>query len=194
MCGMFYIEADDMTIEVVKVLESINREKLNKHASRDVKPTDYAPVITVQGVSAMQWGFTLPDRKIPIINARSETAAQKPLFAPSLQQRRCLLPASGYYEWDRSKNKYTIGRGSPIFIAGIYRPEDDRVTRICILTQSPTVSLSHIHDRMPVILHEEAAEKWLMGSLQPNNLHQYIPQGIVGHTHAAQISMFDGLT
>ena len=86
MCSRCYVEADDMTVEaddmtleIMQVIEEINRKKLKKHTGKDVVPTDYAPVITQQGITAMQWGFTLPDRKVPIINARSETAADKPL-------------------------------------------------------------------------------------------------------------------
>lgn len=80
MCGRYYVEADDMTLEIMQVVEEINRKKLNKHTGKDLVPTDYAPVITQQGITAMQWGFTLPDRKAPIINARSETEACLPLF------------------------------------------------------------------------------------------------------------------
>ena len=160
MCGRYYVEADDMTLEIMQVIEKINRKKLNKHTGKDVVPTDYAPVITGQGITAMQWGFTLPDRKAPIINARSETAADKPLFSSSVQYRRCLLPASGYYEWDQQRNKYTIGHGKPFYIAGIFRPEDDHITRFCIMTQTPVPALTHIHDRMPVILqHLERATR-----------------------------------
>ena len=79
MCSRCYVEADDMTLEIMQVIEEINRKKLKKHTGKDVVPTDYAPVITQQGITAMQWGFTLPDRKVPIINVRSETAADQPL-------------------------------------------------------------------------------------------------------------------
>ncbi len=72
--------------------------------------------------------FELPDRKVPIINARSETAADKPLVDSSVQHRRCLLPANGYYEWDAKRNKYTIDHGKPFYMVGILRPEDGQTT------------------------------------------------------------------
>lgn len=53
MCGRYYVEADDMTLEIMQVIEEINRKKLNKHTGKDVVPTDYAPVITQQGITAM---------------------------------------------------------------------------------------------------------------------------------------------
>jgi len=191
MCGRYYVEADDMTLEIMQVIEEINRKKLNKHTGKDVVPTDFAPVITRPGITAMQWGFTLPDRKTPIINARSETAADKPLFSSSVQYRRCLLPASGYYEWDQQRNKYTIGHGKPFYMAGIFRPEDDHITRFCIMTQTPVPSLAHIHDRMPVILQREAAKEWLNGSLPPQLALRHVPPGIIGRTDAAQMSLFE---
>lgn len=91
MCSRCYAEADDMTLEIMQVIEEINRKKLKKHTGKDVIPTDYVPVITQQGITAMQWGFTLPDRKVPIINARSETAADKPLFSTAAA---CFQPAA----------------------------------------------------------------------------------------------------
>lgn len=191
MCGRYYVEADDMTLEIMQVIEEINRKKLNKHTGKDVVPTDYAPVITRQGITAMQWGFTLPDRKVPIINARSETAADKPLFSSSVQYRRCLLPASGYYEWDQQRNKYTIGHGKPFYIAGIFRPEDDHIIRFCIMTQTPVPALTHIHDRMPVILQRDAAKAWLNGSLPPQLAFQHVPPGIIGRTDVTQMSLFE---
>lgn len=191
MCGRYYVDADDMTLEIMQVIEEINRQKLNKHTGKDVVPTDYAPVITRQGITAMQWGFTLPDRKAPIINARSETAADKPLFASSVKHRRCLLPASGYYEWDARRNKYTIGHGKPFYMAGIFRPEAGQITRFCIMTQTPVPALRHIHDRMPVILQRDAAKAWLNGSLPPELAFQHVPHGIIGRTDAAQMSLFD---
>lgn len=180
-----------MTLEIMQVIEEINRKKLKKHTGKDVVPTDYAPVITQQGITAMQWGFTLPDRKVPIINARSETAADKPLFSSSVQYRRCLLPASGYYEWDQQRNKYTIGHGKPFYMAGIFRPEDDHITRFCIMTQTPAPALTHIHDRMPVILQRDAAKAWLNGSLPPQLACQHVPPEIIGRTDAAQMSLFE---
>ena len=191
MCGRYYVEADDMTLEIMQVIEEINRKKLNKHTGKDVVPTDYAPVITQQGITAMQWGFTLPDRKAPIINARSETAADRPLFSSSVQYRRCLLPASGYYEWDQQRNKYTIGHGKPFYMAGIFRPEDDHITRFCITTQTPVSALTHIHDRMPVILQRDAAKAWLNGSLPPQLAFQHVPPGIIGRTDTVQMSLFE---
>lgn len=187
MCGRYYIEAEDMTPEVLRTVEEINRQHLNRTAGKDVHPTDFAPVITAQGTRPMQWGFRLPDRAAPVINARSETAAHKPLFAAPVRQRRCLLPASGYYEWDRGRSRYTIGCGGMVCLAGIWRPEGGE-ERFCILTQPPVEALQHIHDRMPVMLAGQAAQAWLAGQLPPEEAFRFVPPGVSGRTDAAQLS------
>ena len=106
----------------------------------------------------------MPDGKL-IINARSETAAEKPMFRDGMQQRRCLIPASHYFEWERrqrEKVKYAIKpTGSDmLFMAGLYRIEGNNA-KFTILTRMPADSISFIHDRMPVILPKEAMREWL---------------------------------
>ena len=113
---------------------------------------------------AMRWGYTLPDGK-QIINARSETAADKPLFRDGMLQRRCLIPATNYFEWEKrgkDRIKYAIREcDSPIlYMAGVYRIENGKPV-FSILTREPAESIAFIHNRMPVILHPEAKNDWL---------------------------------
>lgn len=102
---------------------------------------------------AMQWGYRMPDGK-RIINARSETIEQRPLFLDGIRQRRCLVPALHYFEWGRADHiKYAIrpaGR-SLMYMAGIYRMEEEGPA-FTILTRAPGEEIAAIHDRMPVIL------------------------------------------
>ena len=112
----------------------------------------------------MKWGYSLPDGKL-IINARSETAAEKSLFRDGMLNRRCLVPASNYFEWEkrgREKVKYAIRPvGRPIlYMAGVYRMEGGRPV-FAILTREPAEPIAFIHDRMPVILPAEALAEWL---------------------------------
>ena len=100
-----------------------------------------------------------------VFNARSETAAEKALFADGMKQRRCLIPADSYFEWEhlgKKKQKYEITpNGSAGFcLAGIYRIEQG-IAVFSILTREPAESISFIHDRMPVILPTAAASDWL---------------------------------
>ena len=95
MCGRYYVEADDMTLEIMQVIEEINRKKLNKHTGKDVVPTDYAPVITRQGITAMQWGFTLPYRKVRASMPAAKQRQISPCFhLPCSIAAACSQPAA----------------------------------------------------------------------------------------------------
>ena len=112
----------------------------------------------------MKWGYQLPDGKL-IFNTRSETAAQKGMFSDGMRQRRCLVPADSYYEWQKTgqkKQKYEISPSDldGFFLAGIYRVEQGRPV-FSILTKEPVESIAFIHNRMPVILPNEAMSDWL---------------------------------
>ncbi len=154
-------------------------------ASYNVAPTD--PVLAVAEHSGerllgtFRWGlipFWAKDRKIAArnINARSETAHEKPAFRDSFAKRRCLIPADGFYEWQRLPNgklpHFIHGAGdSPLAFAGLWSTwrdpagsddaGEDRVRSCTILTGKPNEMVSAIHDRMPVVLPENAWEAWL---------------------------------
>ena len=108
-----------------------NSDDLAKTSS-EISPSDCVPVVAnnknlIPSPFAMQWGYTLSDGK-KIINARSETAAGKPLFRDGMENRRCLIPAGNYFEWEKrgkEKIKYAIRPAdSPsMYMAGIYRLE-----------------------------------------------------------------------
>lgn len=112
----------------------------------------------------MEWGYYLSGRK-RIINARSETAAQKTMFADGIRQRRCLIPAQHYYEWERAdgrKMEYAIEPKNldSFFFAGIYRMEAGKPV-FTVLTRSAAEGIALIQKRMPVIPPGEAATDWL---------------------------------
>ena len=108
----------------------------------------------------MKWGYQLPGTLV--INARAETAAEKPLFRDSVRMRRCLIPSTGFYEWDNRKRKYlfTLPEEDALYMAGLYdrRGGEDCY---CILTTAPNGSMRPIHDRMPLILTGEQRRHWL---------------------------------
>ena len=115
---------------------------------------------------AMEWGFELEGRRV--INARSETAGEKPLFRESMASRRCLIPMSAYFEWEsrgKEKIKYRItpqGNG-PHCLAGLYRFEEKGPV-FTVLTREAAPEIAFIHPRMPVILPYAAREDWLSGA------------------------------
>ena len=118
---------------------------------------------------AIRWGFTWSGTLL--INARSETAAQKSVFRESMERRHCLIPASCYYEWakyEKERVKYAIGAGKLIYLAGLYRMEDTGPV-FTILTREPAEKVAFVHDRMPVILPTEAHAVWLGHNAEPTN-------------------------
>ena len=169
MCGRYYIAEDDAAEELRQIIEAVNRRSTDVKTSGEVRPGDTVPVLanspTLQpGAYAMHWGYTLPDGKL-LFNARSETTADKALFQDGMTQRRCLIPATCYFEWEhrgKEKIKYAIApEGSQmLYLAGIYRKEGNRAA-CTILTREPAESIAFIHNRMPVILPAEAVRDWL---------------------------------
>ena len=172
MCGRFYIAEEDKAEELQRIIDLMNRKYNGNPAVKtqgEIRPTDI--IMTVangqsmqQGVFAMRWGYTMPDGK-PMFNARSETAAMKPMFSDGMKQRRCLIPATCYFEWEKrgdQKIKHAIatqGR-EMIYLAGIYRREGNQAA-CSILTREAAECVAHIHHRMPVILPKEAIPDWL---------------------------------
>jgi putative SOS response-associated peptidase YedK len=172
MCGRYYVEAED-TEELRDVIAEARAgaPQGSKLKTGEIFPSDIAPVI-VGGdggntrALAMKWGFPRAGGGL-IINARSETAHEKALFRDSARGRRCLIPASRYFEWRRlpaGKEKYAIrqaGAGA-MYLAGLYMA-DRNAGGACfvILTRPAAESIAFIHDRMPVILPKERLGDWL---------------------------------
>ena len=132
----------------------------------DVNPTDSAVTISASesGIRAskMKWGFRDPYHNSLVINARSETAPEKQMFAESMRDRRCIIPASGYYEWDSARARYRFSRpdGGLVLLAGFYRKEtgEDHYT---ILTTEANECMASVHPRMPVTIEKYEIRDWL---------------------------------
>jgi len=117
-------------------------------------------------------GWVKDPREFPLlINARAETMVDKPAFRDALKHGRCILPASGYYEWhtnpDKSKQPYyiTLTDDKPMALAGLYAtwmgPNGEEIDSVATITVPTNGQLSEIHDRMPLILEGEAIDDWL---------------------------------
>lgn len=172
MCGRFYIAEEDPTDDLIRIIEEVNRRysgAVDIRTGGEVSPGDTVPVWAnsrklIPGAFAMRWGYAMPDGKL-MFNARSETAAEKSMFRDGMAQRRCLIPATCYFEWEkrgRERVKYAIrtANSGMIWLAGIYRNEGDRAA-CTILTREPAAEIAFIHNRMPVILPPEAVGDWL---------------------------------
>jgi putative SOS response-associated peptidase YedK len=177
MCGRYATtrsEADLSDLfEAVDVTEGLG-------PSWNVAPTDPVPVIRhslshdARVLDTARWGLVPPWAKdtrgaARMINARSETVATSPAFAPSFARRRCLAPADGWFEWLRDgqqKQAYymTPADGSPLAFAGIWAPWGPESLLTCsVLTTAATGHLKRVHDRMPLILPRDRWSAWLAG-------------------------------
>ena len=118
-----------------------------------------------------------------LFNARAEGIAEKPSFRSAFKSRRCLIPASCFYEWrgpKGAKEKMRIARvdGAPLALAGLWeewRQPDGTPLRSCtIITTTPNAVMEPIHNRMPVILGEESWDEWLLPHPQPADLQHLL--------------------
>ena len=176
MCGRYAATLPpEMMVELFGLLNSI------EHPPRyNITPTQPIPVIWEQGgrrtVQLVRWGYVPGWVKDPrefslLINARAETMLEKPSFRNAVRNTRCVVPASGYYEWmkgpDGKKQPYyiTLADGAPMAFAGLYSqwagPEGEEVDTACIVTVEPNLEISSVYDRMPALLFGEAVELWL---------------------------------
>jgi len=180
MCGRYYIDDGEFASEMQKILDEINDKYRDTPQGAAMKtgeifPSYVAPVLVSEHESVrpalMTWGYPRWQGSGVIINARSETAAEKPLFRSSISHRRCIVPSSGFYEWDhaegRPKTKFLLRRPeSPmLYMAGLYATFDDpsgiNYAAYVILTVAANASVSSIHDRMPMILDPRQNDPWL---------------------------------
>ena len=183
MCGRYYIEIDEKELrEIVNAVEkgliSDNEQMTFIKTSGEIFPTDIVPVQTgINKYQPMKWGFSGHGGK-PVINARSETAAQKPMFSEAMRERRCVIPASGYYEWKtegKKKTKYQFHiPGKSLYFAGCYRREPHKpFYSFCILTRQAAWGAEAIHPRMPVIIPQKHIETWL--NEMPSEINYAVP-------------------
>jgi len=111
-------------------------------------------------ITLMDWGIPLSSGKL-LINARAETAAEKPMFRDALASRRAALPVSGFYEWThdgaRQKFRFHLPDSSLLYLAVLFDSHD----RFVILTEAANSSMIDVHGRMPVILPPRTLRGWL---------------------------------
>lgn len=160
-------------------------ESVAVEASYNIAPTDNAAVIRLDTdgrpfASMLRWGL-IPswskDRAIGnrLINARSETASEKPAFRAAYRKRRCVIPVDGFYEWRAEPSGkqpvYICARdGNPFRFAGLWESWSGRdgagaVETFTILTRAPNTYIERVHKRMPVIVDADTSVSWLSGTL-----------------------------
>lgn len=168
MCGRYRFPTGNEIRKFQEIIDILTRQRV-PFAAGTVTPGMNAAVVARnrrQEVSpfVMHWGYTLSDGKL-VFNARSETAHDKAMFSDGIRQRRCVIPAESYYEWehtDTGKRKYEIAPSftEGFWLAGVYRLEE-KGPSFTVLTRPSSEDIRFIHDRMPVIIPDEAVNEWL---------------------------------
>lgn len=196
MCGRYFIDDDETIVEMRRIFRDIDAKyntavvndtnaatlpvsglKMQIPKTGEIFPTDTVPILLsekgrVQPV-LMSWGYPKWQGSGVMINARSETAADKPTFAESVRHRRCIIPTNGFYEWNqritgRGKPKYLLHKDNErmLYLAGLYasfqKENGDLYEAFVILTVDANSSVRPLHDRMPLIVEREYCTHWLL--------------------------------
>ena len=176
MCVRYTLHKTDAALKAISAALGAPLEAPDWTEPRyNVTLTTTMPVVAREGgvtaVRPMRWGFTAfggPGASPKLIaNARAETVATLPAFRKAAASRRCLVPANGFYEWKTagaSKLPYlfTLAGEEPFAFAGIWDPPAGDVPETyCVLTTEPNGLVAEVHNRMPVILTDDAMRRWI---------------------------------
>jgi putative SOS response-associated peptidase YedK len=181
MCGRYVLSIDADQLQLAFDLATLPADLTPRY---NIAPTQPVPVISNEApsrLSAYRWGLIPHWADDPaignrMINARSETLHEKPSFRAAYKRQRCLIPASGFYEWKQTAD----GNKQPVFIqvadqavfafAGLWEswksPQGETVRSCTIITTQANDALRDLHHRMPVILHAEDYDLWLSSQEQ----------------------------
>lgn len=189
MCGRYASTRSDSDLQAVfDIAETVGEEvppSYNVAPTQTVRtvleraPKDEPESDAVRQLRSVRWGLIpswAKDMKIGsrLINARSETITEKPSFKKAASRRRCIVPADGYYEWEKrdgAKVPYFLHLDEVVAMAGLYElwrdpakaddDEDRWIWSVTVLTAPAADALGHIHDRSPVVLPPDLRASWL---------------------------------
>ena len=193
MCGRYFVDAG-LEREIKNAFQSIDISKFQVKAG-DVRPTDLAFILTGTKeicLTQMRWGFRKKNQKDLLINARVETVKEKPMFNESMRYNRCVILASGFYEWNKigEKASFRPSHRKILFMAGIWQKVEDE-NQFTILTTAPNASVAPVHDRMPLVLDKNEVPRWLMDWKQAEELLTKRPALLERRQEFEQLSLFE---
>ncbi len=188
MCGRYTVYHDALVLQ-----RAFGLAKVADLAPRfNIAPSEAVPVVglkpdgSTRGLAMLPWGLLPswandPKAKRPI-NARAETVHRLPTFRDSFRQKRCILPASGYYEWKlegKKKQPYYIHRtdGEPLAMAGLWDFWTDgtqKITSCCLITTDANEAVSAVHNRMPMLLTPDQYDAWLSPKTDESTLRSWL--------------------
>lgn len=192
MCGRFAQAIPLGKLNMTGLFDEVDSDYIE---SFNVAPSHHAAVVSMKEgrrlLSMKKWGLVPSWSKDDksgsrLINARGETLKEKPSFRNAFRKRRCIIPASGFYEWHTEagvKKPFFIrmsgdGGTEPMFIAGLHeswiKPDGEVLETFTIITTDACEKLKVIHDRMPVIILPENTDRWLDDSRSPGEIERLI--------------------
>lgn len=193
MCGRYYVD-DETAREIEKLVRDLDR-RMKMERTGDVFPSQNAMILKGEGnhlaAEQMRWGFPGFEKGKLLINARAETALERPTFRESVQDRRCIIPARGFYEWNKSKEKFTFERKETpvLFMAGCYNQYEGQ-ERFVILTTEANPSVAPVHNRMPLILEPEELKDWVLDDQATESLLHKTPVLLEQRAEYEQMRLF----
>ncbi len=176
MCGRFTLTHP--TEAMARLFEAVPANDLPETPRYNICPTQPVAAVTSDGgvrrIVALRWGFVPHWYERPaggplLINARAETIAEKPAFRDAARARRCLIPATGFYEWteeDGERQPWYIhgAQGGPLAMAGVWQVwerGDTRLVTCAVVTCAANAALAPLHHRMPVFIAPADHALWL---------------------------------
>lgn len=189
MCGKYYLKKGTLH----QMSQCIDEKDVFEEEG-DLCPGKYIPVLLGQNqrilLTSMKWGYTFKNSSNLVIHARCESIFEKKMFKEDILYRRCLIPASGFYERDLHRREFKFEKcdHQHIFFAGIFR---EREKEVCMITTQANKVMKPIHSRMPLVIDMNNIKQWLFEAkyiescLQSQNEDLQIVSGLF------QQSLFD---
>lgn len=180
MCGRYEIDSQ-LAYEIEELALELGIEYSSfPMRNGEIYPTDTVPVLISKNnqlkLELLKWGFPNSKDGKTIINARQETVEEKVMFRESFLFRRCVIPASGFFEWNKNKEKiyFTVPEDTAMYMAGICSVIENEL-RFVIVTTSGNSSIADVHDRMPLLLSKDQIKSWILKEEEAKNILQQIP-------------------
>ncbi|WP_296876922.1 SOS response-associated peptidase [Thomasclavelia sp.] len=185
MCSRYFLELKMLMELEEKIGYNFGLDLLS---AKDFYPSDQIPFFIIKDKQLVAklgtWGYRVLENKL-IINARQETLFEKKLFKEDVLNHRCIIPASGFYEWDQHKHRFTFKNDNQklMFMAGLYRNNGNN-QEVTIVTTNASGVMEGIHSRMPLIFNQKQMQQWLNNEnidslLKTNYQHLKITAGVL---------------
>jgi putative SOS response-associated peptidase YedK len=194
VCGRYTLTDPDPRLLKAR-FELPVQTQLEEEPRFNIAPTD--PVLAIRALDGtrelgkLRWGLVPPGATPktigrPLINARAESVDTQPAFKEAFRERRCLMPADGFYEWHTTEDGkhpvwFSLPGGELFSFAGIWshsQPKNaEEVTSCALITTEPSDQMRPIHNRMPVLLPREGEATWLDPGADPENLKELLRPG-----------------